>query len=144
MQIVPILANLLLQCSSVLSPYLSVADLWVSSVIAVQSYSFSLANHSLIGASSKFNFYITDSVSNCFYYSKSTFYITDSVSMVSITQTHTPGLISASLPPSRKPIVFFTLELEGFVHNRTTPTKDEKLQSKGSTVHAYGISVHYA
>ena len=50
----------------------------------------------------------------------------------------------ANLPPSLRQIARFTLELERFVHDRTTSIENEKLQSEGITMYAYSISVYYA
>ena len=50
----------------------------------------------------------------------------------------------ANLRSSFKPIVLFVVEIQCFVCDRATPPIIEKLQSKGITMHAYGISAYYA
>ena len=43
-----------------------------------------------------------------------------------------------------QPIARFALELECFIHDRATPTENEKLQCKGVAMHAYSVSIYYA
>ena len=50
----------------------------------------------------------------------------------------------ANLSPSWRPITHFTLELERYVHDHATPTKNEKLLSKGIAMHVYSFSIYYA
>ena len=45
---------------------------------------------------------------------------------------------------SFRPITRFVVEMQRFVCNRATPPIIEKLWSKDLTMHAYGVSAHYA
>ena len=49
----------------------------------------------------------------------------------------------ANLPPSLTPIARFALELERFVCDHATPTKNEKLWPKGVAMYAYSVSIYY-
>ena len=49
----------------------------------------------------------------------------------------------ANLPPSLRPTVHFTLELERFVCDRATPMTNEKLRPKGIAMYAYSVFVYY-
>ncbi len=49
----------------------------------------------------------------------------------------------ANLPPSRRQITRFALELERFVHYRATTIENEKLRSEGVVMYAYIVSVYW-